>query len=107
VTGGSWTFDQGLQLAWKRKWVILQWAFVAATVGYGVADALRACWIYRANRDQHYRNCMEPGLLFRGAVLAFEDLTPVAAIYRSSELFRETWGEKVVGDSVWAWCFSS
>jgi len=30
-------------------------------------------------------------------VLAFEDLTPVAAIYRSSELFRETWGEKVVG----------
>src|SRR5437899_5787653 len=35
--------------------------------GYGVADALRAGWVYRANRDQHYRNCMEPGLLFRGA----------------------------------------
>src|SRR5260221_1661079 len=33
LTGGNWTFDQGLELAWKRKWVILQWAFVAATVG--------------------------------------------------------------------------
>ena len=33
LTGGAWTFDQGLQLAWQRKWVILQWAFVAATVG--------------------------------------------------------------------------
>src|ERR1700739_2170377 len=33
LMGGSWTFDQGLQLAWKRKWVILQWAFVAATGG--------------------------------------------------------------------------
>src|SRR5262249_40668666 len=33
LTGGSWTFDQGLQLAWQRKWIILQWAFIAATVG--------------------------------------------------------------------------
>jgi len=32
-TGENWTFDEGLQLAWKRKWVILQWAFIAATVG--------------------------------------------------------------------------
>ncbi len=28
-------------------------------------------------------------------VLAFEDLTPIAAIKRSSRLFRDTWGEKV------------
>jgi hypothetical protein len=30
-------------------------------------------------------------------VLAFEDLTPIAAIKRSSKLFRDTWGEKVIG----------
>jgi len=30
-------------------------------------------------------------------VLAFEDLSPVAAIKRSSKLFRDTWGEKVIG----------
>ncbi len=30
-------------------------------------------------------------------VLAFEDLTPIDAVKRSSKLFRETWGEKVIG----------
>src|SRR2546427_13243053 len=30
-------------------------------------------------------------------VLAFEDLTPIAAVKRSSKLFRDTWGEKVIG----------
>ena len=30
-------------------------------------------------------------------VLAFEDLTPIAAVKRSSKLFRNTWGEKVIG----------
>jgi hypothetical protein len=29
--------------------------------------------------------------------LAFEDLTPIDAVKRSSKLFRDTWGEKVVG----------
>jgi uncharacterized protein DUF6159 len=30
-------------------------------------------------------------------VLAFEDLTPIAAVKRSSKLFGDTWGEKVIG----------
>jgi hypothetical protein len=30
-------------------------------------------------------------------VLAFEDLTPIDAVKRSSKLFRDTWGEKVIG----------
>jgi hypothetical protein len=30
-------------------------------------------------------------------VLAFEDLSPGSALYRSAELFKETWGERVVG----------
>jgi hypothetical protein len=30
-------------------------------------------------------------------VLAFEDLTPIEAVKRSSKLFRDTWGEKVMG----------
>src|SRR5258708_11003951 len=32
LTGGAWTFDQGLQLAWERKWVVLQLAFVVANL---------------------------------------------------------------------------
>src|SRR6267378_3787033 len=30
-------------------------------------------------------------------VLAFEDLSPIQAVKRSSKLFRDTWGEKVIG----------
>jgi len=97
LTGGNWTFDQGLQLAWKRKWVILQWAFIAATVGMALrALSERAGFIGR----------MVVGIIgiawnlanyFVVPVLAFEDLSPGAALYRSAELFKETWGEKVVG----------
>jgi hypothetical protein len=85
LTGGSWTFDQGLQLAWQRKWVILQWAFVAATVGMALRIlSERAGFIGR----------MVIGIIgiawnlanyFVVPVLAFEDLSPGAALYRSSE----------------------
>src|SRR5579863_9083754 len=30
---GTWTFRDGIALAWERKFTILQWAVVAATVG--------------------------------------------------------------------------
>jgi hypothetical protein len=96
-TRENWTFDRGLQLAWQRKWVILQWAFIAATVGM-VLRALseRAGFIGR----------IVVGIIgvawnlacyFVVPVLAFENMSPGAALYRSAELFKETWGEKVAG----------
>jgi len=96
-TGEDWTFDRGLELAWERKWVILQWAFIAATVGI-VLRALseRAGFIGR----------IVVGIIgvawnlacyFVVPVLAFENLSPGGALYRSAELFKQTWGEKVAG----------
>jgi|SRR5579859_527927 len=97
LTGGNWTFDQGLQLAWQRKWVILQWAFVAATVGM-VLRALseRAGFIGRIVISM-IGVAWNIACYFVVPVLAFEDLSPGAALYRSAELFTETWGERVVG----------
>ena len=97
LTGGNWTFDQGLQLAWKRKWVILQWAFVAATVGM-VLRALseRAGFIGRMVISM-IGVAWNIACYFVVPVLAFEDLSPGAALYRSAELFADTWGERVVG----------
>jgi hypothetical protein len=97
LTGGSWTFDQGLQLAWKRKWVILQWAFVAATVGMLLRMLSERAGFIGRIVISIIGIAWNLACYFVVPVLAFEDLTPVAAIYRSSELFRETWGEKVVG----------
>ena len=97
LTGGNWTFDQGLQLAWSRKWVILQWAFVAATVGM-VLRALseRAGFIGRMVISI-IGVAWNIACYFVVPVLAFEDLSPGAALYRSAELFTETWGERVAG----------
>ena len=97
LTGGNWTFDQGLQLAWQRKWVILQWAFIAATVGM-VLRALseRAGFIGRIVVGM-IGVAWNLACYFVVPVLAFEDLSPGSALYRSAELFKSTWGEKVVG----------
>ena len=96
-TGENWTFDEGLQLAWKRKWVILQWAFIAATVGM-VLRALseRAGFIGRLVVGM-IGVAWNLACYFVVPVLAFEDLSPGAALYRSAEIFKETWGEKVMG----------
>jgi hypothetical protein len=97
LTGGNWTFDQGLQLAWKRKWVILQWAFVAATVGVVLRMlSERASFIGKLVISV-IGIAWNVACYFVVPVLAFEDLSPGAALYRSGELFTETWGERVVG----------
>jgi Family of unknown function (DUF6159) len=97
LTGGSWTFDQGLQLAWQRKWIILQWAFIAATVGMALrALSERAGFIGRMVVGA-IGVAWNLACYFVVPVLAFEDLSPGAALYRSAELFKETWGEKVAG----------
>src|SRR6516164_4464835 len=97
LTGGNWKFDQGLQLAWQRKWVILQWAFIAATVGM-VLRALseRAGFIGRIVVGM-IGVAWNLACYFVVPVLAFEDLSPGSALYRSAEIFKSTWGEKVVG----------
>jgi hypothetical protein len=97
LTGGTWTFDQGLQLAWQRKWVILQWAFVAATVGMLLRMlSERAGFIGRIVIGI-IGVAWNVACYFVVPLLAFEDLSPGAALYRSAELFTETWGERVVG----------
>src|SRR4030095_4792471 len=97
LTGGTWTFDQGLQLAWKRKWVILQWAFVAATVGMLLRMLSERAGFIGRMVIGIIGSAWNLACYFVVPVLAFEDLSPGAAIYRSAELFRETWGERVAG----------
>jgi len=97
LTGGSWTFDQGLQLAWKRKWVILQWAFIAATVGMVLRAISERSGLIGKIVTGFIGVAWNLACYFVVPVLAFEDLSPGGALYRSAELFKETWGEKVVG----------
>lgn len=97
ITGGHATLNDGLQLAWQRKGAILQWALLAATVGIllrALEDRMR--WISR----------LVAGLIgmawtfatfFVVPLIAAEDMGPAEALSRSAALFRENWGEEVVG----------
>jgi len=97
LTGGNWKFDQGLQLAWQRKWVILQWAFIAATVGMVLRAISERSGLVGRLVVGMIGVAWNLACYFVVPVLAFEDLSPGSALYRSAEIFKSTWGEKVVG----------
>ena len=97
LQGGDPTVADGLRLAWQRKGIILQWAFVAATVGMVlkmIED--RASFIGKIVVRMI-------GLAWTLAsflvvpIIAFEEVGPIEALHRSAELFRKNWGEQVVG----------
>jgi Family of unknown function (DUF6159) len=94
LAGGRATLDYGLQIAWNRKWRIIQWALMAATVGMLlkmleqrlsrlIASVIGFVWTLAS--------------FFVVPLLAAEDIGPSEALYRSAEIFRHVWGEEVVG----------
>jgi len=96
LSGGTWTIGDGLSLAAARAFTIFKWAVFAATVGI----ILR--WI---SERVGLLGKIVVGLVgltwtlatyFVVPILAFEDLDPIAAVKRSSALFKKTWGERVV-----------
>ena len=97
LMGGNWTFRDGIELAWARKGTILQWAFVAATVGMILRTLEERLGLIGRLVMRIIGVAWALACYFVVPVLAFEDLTPIAAIKRSSKLFRDTWGEKVIG----------
>jgi len=97
LMGGTWTFRDGLELAWARKGTILQWAFVAATVGVILKTLEERLGLIGRLIMRIIGIAWTLACYFVVPVLAFEDLSPLQAFKRSSKLFRDTWGEKVVG----------
>ena len=97
LMGGTWTFRDGLELAWARKGTILQWALVAATVGVILRTLEERMGLIGRIIMKIIGIAWTLACYFVVPVLAFEDLTPIAAVKRSAKLFNDTWGEKVVG----------
>src|SRR5713101_2500518 len=97
LMGGTWTFRDGIELAWARKGTIFQWALVAATVGVILRTLEERMGLIGRIIMRIIGVAWALACYFVVPVLAFEDLTPIAAVKRSSKLFRDTWGEKVIG----------
>jgi len=97
LMGGTWTFRDGLELAWERKGTILQWALVAATVGVILRTLEERLGLIGRIIMRIIGIAWTLACYFVVPVLAFEDLTPIEAVKRSAKLFHDTWGEKVIG----------
>jgi hypothetical protein len=97
LMGGTWTFRDGLDLAWERKFTIFQWTLVAATVGVILRTLEERLGLIGRIIMRFVGIAWALACYFVVPVLAFEDLTPIDAVKRSSKLFRDTWGEKVMG----------
>jgi hypothetical protein len=97
LAGGTATCRDGIRQAWQRKGRILEWALLAATVGL-LLHMLeeRVGWLGRIIVKM-IGLAWTLASFFVAPVLAFEDLGPVGALKRSAHLFRNTWGEEVVG----------
>ena len=97
LAGGHATINDGLEAAWQRKGKIFQWALLSATVGI----LLRMIEERTSGLGRLFGGLM--GMAWTLAsyfvvpVLAAEDVGPAEALQRSADLFRETWGEEVVG----------
>lgn len=94
--GGSWRMHQGLELAWQRRFTILQWAILAATVGIVLEMIAERVGFLGKLLTRLVGLAWGLATYFIVPVLAFDNLSPIEAVRRSAQLFRKTWGENVV-----------
>lgn len=97
LQGGSPTLHDGLALAWEREGIIVQWAVLATTVGTVLKLIERRAQLIGRLVAKFVGLAWTLASFFVAPILAFEELGPVDALKRSARIFRQTWGEEVVG----------
>ncbi len=97
LAGGKASVDHGLQVAWSRKWRILEWALVSATFGVVLRALERRLGRFGRLATWFIGAAWAFATFFVVPLLAAEDIGPMQAIERSAQLIRETWGEEIVG----------
>jgi hypothetical protein len=97
LSGGRPTVAAGLRLALAHAGHLAAWALVAATVGMILGSFNnRRNWLLRlAGAALSVGWTMVTYLIV--PVLILEDRTVYDSIYRSEELFRQQWGEELIG----------
>lgn len=97
LSGGHATLNDGLQLAWDRKWSILQWALVSATFGIVMQMLERKLGSFGRIFLRGIGLMWALATVFIAPVLAAQNIGPMDAVYKSAHIFKETWGEEVSG----------
>jgi len=95
--GGHATLNDGLQAAWDRKWSILQWALLAATVGMVLQMLESRSRVVGRIVSRVAGLGWTLASFFVVPLLVAQNMGPVEALYKSAQIFRKTWGEEVAG----------
>ena len=105
LAGRNANLDDGLRIAWARKYAILQWAVLSSTVGVLLKIVRK-----RGTVEGWIAGIL--GYLWRLAtffvvpLLALENISPGEALYRSAALLKRKWGEVVVAGFSFSLLFS-
>jgi hypothetical protein len=97
LAGGHATVNDGLRIAWQRKWKILQWALLAATVGMVLRSLEDRSKLLGRIAVGIFGTAWSLACYLVVPVLAAEGLGPSEALARSAELFTRAWGEQLSG----------
>jgi len=106
MAGGHASLTDGLQLAWERKWSIIQWALLSGTVGMLLQMLERRLRFLARFVASIIGIAWTLASFFVVPLLAAENMGPVEALNKSAHIFRKTWGEEVVGGFSFGLLFS-
>lgn len=97
LSGGNAKLNDGLQLAWDRKWSILQWALLSATIGMLLQAVERRVGFLGRLVASFIGVMWTLAGFFVVPILAVHGVGPVEALSKSGHIFRQRWGEQVAG----------
>jgi hypothetical protein len=97
LSGGPGAIGNGLAVAWSRGWQLLAWALLSATVGV-IVRAVESRMGLAAIFARLLGAAWSIMTFFVVPVLVFEGVGPIDAMKRSGGLFRQRWGEQLVGN---------
>jgi hypothetical protein len=101
--GGNATFDESLRFAFSRIGIIVQWSLLSASVGL-LLRLLHHLASYLGKVGEIIANIIISLLglawsimtIFVVPVLVYEGLGPVAAVKKSAQVIKKTWGESLI-----------
>jgi len=93
--GKPTSFGEGLSFASNRIMTIVSWAFLAATVGMALKALQERLGSFGQLLTGIIGMVWSIATFFVVPVLAYEDVSPLEAVKRSSQIIKEKWGESL------------
>ncbi|HEX5265222.1 MAG TPA: DUF6159 family protein [Acidimicrobiales bacterium] len=98
LRGGPGSVSQGLRTAWTRVDKLLAWSALSASVGLVLRALEERGGIFGAIVGRLIGAAWSVVTFFVVPVMIYEPVGPIDAVKRSGSLFRQRWGEQLVGN---------